>query len=300
MSFVRGLVPVFAAALLSLPVSAQAGELDSCRLQTRGTGPQVAQAELGYEFEALRDEVRLHSSEIDRVLAEDIRLGLDTVPMRDLRNVEDFHPETDRWTEHNNRIRITWFNGAWFFSNELDIEATWVSGLRLAWEVPGFIGIRIDSAFAPLADLEVRGGVGGGGNRRTETVRGLVHSHTLSLGIFNPELSVDGLAFWAGFGAGLWIFNFNENDVFGAGTGDVDFTETNLSGNIFIELDYKIADIFHVGIGIRQHFLLADHTDDSAFPFDIAGTSTTDGRNDGILDDLAGVTEFTFNLSVLF
>ena len=60
-------------------------------------------------------------------------------------------------------------------------------------------------------------------------------------------------------------------------------------------------DIFHVGIGIRQHFILADHTDDGRFySFDNVDQSGLGGRNDGIIDDLAGVTELTFNLSILF
>lgn len=304
MSFVRGLVPVFAAALLSLPVMAHAGELDSCRLQTRGTGPQVGQADLGYEFEELSDEVRLHSTGIDRMLEGDIRLGLDTVPMNDLRNVEDFHPETDRWTEHNNRIRITWWTGGWFFSNELDIQHDVVTGFRIAWEVPGFIGIRWDSGFVPWSRLEVKGARADGGISSRE-MDGIVHAHTLSLGIFNPELSVDGLAFWAGFGAGLFIYDYNESDIFsgttGGNTADGAFDDINITGNIFVELDYKIADVFHVGVGIRQHFLLADHTDDGRFySFDGVEQSGLGGRNDGIIDDLAGVTELTFNLSILF
>ena len=259
----------------------------SANLRGSESSPQQAQqASKGYSFEALEDEISL-------------KLGasrLDRVPLADLRQIEDFHPETDRWTEHNNRIRITWFNGGWFFSNDLDIDHTWVTGLRLSWEVPGFIGIRLDHGIAPLAQLVVRSNTGGGGNSRDD-VSGFVHSHTLSLAIFNPELSVDGLAFWAGFGAGLWIYNFQENNN---NTGDIDFNDTNISGNIFIELDYKIADIFHIGIGIRQHFLLADQTDDSRYYVNGSTGVGTDGRNDGIIDDLAGVTELTLNLSVLF
>ncbi|MBL4844605.1 MAG: hypothetical protein JKY65_03685 [Planctomycetes bacterium] len=305
MSFVRGLVPVFAAALLSLPVLAQAGELDSCRLQTRGTGPMVAQADLGYEFEALADEVRLQSSEIDRLLLhEDVRLGLDTVPMGDLRNVEDFHPETDRWTEHNNRIRITWWTGAWLFSKELDLKNDLVTGFRIAWEVPGFIAIRWDSGFVPWSRLEVKQ-LQPAGNVSSREMSGMVSAHTLSLGIFNPELSVPDLAFWAGFGAGLWVYDYNESDIFSGSssvdTADGDWSEINIGGNIFVELDYRIMDVFHVGIGIRQHFILADHTDDGRFyALDGVDQKGLGGRNDGIIDDLAGVTELTFNLSILF
>lgn len=297
MSFVRGLVLPVLTGLVLCAAPAQAGDLDQCRLQKRSGGQRVAAAELGYEFEALEDDVSLG-------LAQEVRLNhFDRVVMSDLTQVEDFHPETDRWTEHNNRIRITWWNGGWFFSNELDIKHDYATGLRLAWEVPGFIGIRIDSGIAPNGRLEVKGVRNGAVSSRM--LNGYVHSHTLSLGIFNPELSVDGLAFWAGFGGGLWIYNFNESDVFSgqssANTADADFDDINISGNIFVELDYKIADIFHVGIGIRQHFILADHTDDGRF-YSFNGTeqSSGGGRNDGIIDDLAGVTELTFNLSVLF
>lgn len=306
MSFVRGLVqPVPTLALLALSglvlssAPAGAGELDACRRQVRGTAqasPAVEQVERGYAFEELRDVVR--------PFGDDLRLShLDRVPLADLRAVEDFHPETDRWTEHNNRIRITWWNGGWFFSNELDIQHDFVTGLRLAWEVPGFIGIRLDSGFVPWSRLEVKGIRNGVVSSRSAD--GVVHAHTLSLGIFNPELSVDGLAFWAGFGGGVWVYNYNESDVFsgqsGIDTADASFDDVNISGCVFVELDYKIADIFHVGVGIRQHFILASHTDDGRFySFDGTEQSTGGGRNDGILDDLAGVTELTFNLSVLF
>lgn len=228
-------------------------------------------------------------------------LDLEPIELGDLRQVEDFHPETDRWTERTNRIRITPWVGGWFFSDELRIHHDVAIGMRLSWEVPGFIGIRIDSGVVPWSRMEIKG-TGGLGTRSSRWMDGYVHSHTLSIGIFNPELSVDGLAFWAGFGGGLWLFNYNENDVFGENSGvDAEFDDTNVSGNIFMELDYKIADIFHIGVGARLHVLVADHTNDGRF-YDFNDTQQSAGfdRNDGIIDDLATVTELTFNISVLF
>ncbi|MGE0712669.1 MAG: hypothetical protein AB7N76_09065 [Planctomycetota bacterium] len=260
---------------------ASAGPLDDCRFAGSKSTLRVADPDLGFDsLRAADRHERLKSFERDAV-----RMG-------DLAKVEDFHPETDRWTEHNNRIRISAWFGGWFFSNELEIDHDAVIGLRIAWEVPGFIGIRWDSGFVGWSTLRVRGVPGTTSNRERD-VAGVVHAHTLSLAIFNPELSIDGLAFWAGFGAGLWVYDYHENSV--------DFSSSNMSGNVFIELDYKIADIFHVGVGLRQHFLLATHTDDFQFA-DINGQTPANngGRNDGILDDLAGVTELTLNFSILF
>ena len=129
-----------------------------------------------------------------------------------------------------------------------------------------FVSVLRSFGFVPWSRLEVKNG------SSSRWVSGLVHSHTLSIGIFNPELSIDGLAFWAGFGAGVWMFSYDETDVFTKHTGypgsleiDADWSDMNLAGNIFIELDYKISDIFHVGIGLRWHILLANHTDEGRF-----------------------------------
>lgn len=290
MSFLRwGAAPLVAGVVLLLSASdARAGELDACLSGARGQVLTIADHDLG--------------------LAERARPVGDAVVLGDLQPIEDFHPEVDRWTARNNRIRITGWTGLWAFSGELDIDATAVIGFRINWEVPGFIGIRWDSGFVPWAQLEVKDA-----NNDTEKAYGVVHSHTLSIGIFNPELSIGGLSFWAGFGLGLWVYDFNDNDVsFNSGTDvSVSFSETdgilgdedaiNLSGNIFIELDYEVADIFHIGLGLRQHILLADHTNLGRF-YEINGTlaSRGDGRNSGPLDDLAGVTEITVNFSFLF
>lgn len=283
MSFERRGLGALVAGLLALLVqapAASAGELDGRLGQVQPTTSrfQVGDADLG------RTDLG------EELLLSDLRL-----------TQEDFHPETDRWTARTNRIRITSWVGAWMFSNELRIHHDVVLGLRLNWEVPGFIGIRLDSGFVPWSRMEVKG-INATGGTSSRWMSGVVHSHTLSLGIFNPELSVDGLAFWAGFGAGLWFFNYSESDVFGQNTGvDAKFSDTVFSGNIFVELDYKILDILHVGLGMRLHVLMANHTDDGRF-YDFNGQSQSfaKGRNDGLVDDLATVTEFTFNISVLF
>ena len=38
----------------------------------------------------------------------------------------------DRWTDRNNRIRITMWQGGWFFSKELDIHHDYVVGFNLS------------------------------------------------------------------------------------------------------------------------------------------------------------------------
>lgn len=262
-----------------LAPSAQAGELDSCFAEMRN--PAAQRQALDPESAAAAD--------------------LDRTTQGDLQPIEDFHPETDRWTERTNRIRISPWVAVWWFSGELDIHNDIAIGGRISWEVPGFIGIRLDHGIVPWARMEVKGVRNGGTSSRW--MSGFVHSHTLSLGIFNPELSIDGLAFWAGFGMGLWFYNFDESDVFNEASGvDASFDDTNFAFNIFLELDYKITDILHVGIGFREHIIFASHTDDGRF-YEFNGveqSGNNDGRNDGILDDLATVTELTFTVSVLF
>jgi hypothetical protein len=225
---------------------------------------------------------------------------LDRTTQADLKPIEDFHPETDRWTERTNRIRITPWIAAWFFSGELNVQPDVAIGVRISWEVPGFIGIRLDSGVVPWSNLEVKGARAANPNS-VRYATGVVHSHTLSIGIFNPELSIDGLAFWAGFGGGLWFFDYHEADIFGNGSGiDADFTQTTFGANIFLELDYKITDIIHVGTGLREHVLFASFTDDGRF-YEFNGVKQgSSGRNNGILDDLAVVTEWTVTLSILF
>jgi len=189
-----------------------------------------------------------------------------------LRPVEDFHPETDRWTEHNNRIRLSSWTGAWFFGTDLDIRHDLVTGARVSWEVPGFIGIRWDSGLAPRSRADVDGLVGGA--RISRRTRGVVHAHTLGLAIFNPELSVPNLALWAGFGAGVFAYDYDEPQALRGATQVDDLEGFSFSVNVFVELDYRIVDVFHVGLGLRQHALLGDNR--------------------------GGVSEATLNLSILF
>lgn len=282
MSFERRGLGALVAGLLALFVQttpATAGELERRFAEPVKTSVlQVGNADLGVKAEDLFEDVLIS----------------------DLQLTEDFHPETDRWTERTNRIRITPWIGAWLFSDELRIHHDVALGFRIAWEVPGFIGIRLDHGFVPWSRMEVK--IASPFNPQSSRyMDGMVHSHTLSIAIFNPELSVDGLAFWAGFGGGLWIYDYNESDVIRDFGVDGDFDDMNLSGNIFVELDYKILDVLHVGLGARLHVLLADHTNDGRFYRlnDVDQSAGTD-RNDGIIDDLATVTEFTLNISVLF
>ena len=84
---------IAAIVLLFAGQSASAGDLDDRFNEVRGPQLQVASYDLGFGQEVERSRIR------------------DAVPLGDLKMVEDFHPETDRWTEHNNRIRITLWTG---------------------------------------------------------------------------------------------------------------------------------------------------------------------------------------------
>lgn len=279
---VRGLGPLAAGLLgLLLVPAASAGELDRARVARPTSAAQGLSLGKAVEMPA--------------------NPALDMVPQGDLSLIDDFHPETDRWTARTNRIRITPFVGAWFFSGELDIHTDVVMGLRLNWEVPGFIGIRLDVGAVPTySRLEVKNATVNN-PQSSRWLDGTVANFNLSLGIFNPELSIDGLAFWAGFGFGVWYFDYRENDIFGTDGLDGEWNDTTFGGNIFVELDYKVLDILHIGIGLREHILLADWTDEGRFyEYNDTEQSFQDGRNDGILDDLAVVTELTFNISILF
>ena len=110
----------------------------------------------------------------------------DALYQADLQRIEDFHPETDRWTDRTNRIRITLWQGGWFFSSELDIHHDYVVGFRINWEVPVFIGIRWDSGFVPWSRMEVKAVPGINTNPASSRwMSGVVHSHTLNLGAFS-------------------------------------------------------------------------------------------------------------------
>jgi len=222
--------------------------------------------------------------------------------------VVDYHPEVDRWTERNNRIRLTPYIGAWFYSNELDIENNVALGLRLSWETPGFISIRFETAFSPFSRLKVKPG-GSPNPSSTRHADGTVTNAYLSVAIFNPELSSAGLAWWAGLGTGAWIFDFNESAVQGRGTRtDVSFNEVTPAAKLFLEVDYKITPTLHVGFGVAEHILYASFTDKGRF-YNVNGVQggtggggvlVQNGRNDGLIGHLALITEVTFNLSLVF
>jgi len=277
MSFERRGLGALVAGLLGLAFQspASAGDLDR-RLDQPAKGTvvyQVGNADLGV------------TSPIE-----------DAIVLGDLQPTEDFHPETDRWTERTNRIRITPWWGYWGFSHELAIEDDVAVGIGLRWEVPGFIGIRLDYGAEPWSRLNVR--IDGPAGSFKHHVYGVVHAPTLSIGIFNPELSIKDLAFWAGLGGGLFIYSYHSN--FEAGH-TIDYDKINFAGNVFIELDYKIVDQFHIGVGLREHVIFAPQTDDGRFwDIDSASASHASGRNGGLVDTLATCTELTMNISVLF
>jgi hypothetical protein len=219
------------------------------------------------------------------------------------------HPEVDRWTKRNNRIRLrTWF-GAWFYSGELDVRHHYANGLSLSWEVPGFIAIHFEAAISPLARLEVKPG-GSANQASSRHADGNVSNAYLSLAIFNPELSNENLAFWAGVGAGVWYFDFQEGSVQGGGglRADVDFQELSPAGKVFIEIDYKISDTLHVGFGFATHIIYSEHTDDGRF-YEVnnvqggvasGGALTQDGRNDGLIGHLSVVWDIHLSISIVF
>ena len=229
---------------------------------------------------------------------DDWGLERELLPLADLRLLTEFHPEIDRWTERNNRIRMTFYVAAMFFSRELRIQDDIGLGGRLNWEVPGFISIRIDSNVVPWSRMEVKvpSPINPNSSRH---MSGMVHSHFLNIGLWNPELSDDDLVMWAGFGAGVWIYDYSEADIIPQVDGE--FSDYNLAGNAFLELDYKVIDIFHVSFGVRLHGIWADHTDDGRFYKINGADAARDGRNeDDIREEFAIVSEFSINFSVLW
>ncbi len=179
----------------------------------------------------------------------------------------DFHPETDRWTERNNRIKISLYGAGLFFGNNLRIHHDAAIGLRVSWEVPGFIGIRFDGVAIPWSHMLVRntGKVATGSSWRT--MKGFVVCNSLSIAIFNPELSaVPNLAMWAGFGVDWWNYHYNQLIRTAGGTSRrYQYIDYNFGGNLFFNLEYKINDFFHVGFEIREHIVYAPQTERGQF-----------------------------------
>lgn len=243
----------------------------------------------------------------------------------------DFHPETDRWTERNNRIKVTLYGSALFFGQNLRIADDGGVGLRLSWEVPGFIGIRLDSTLVGWSHMRVRTAnaldTQGNGTTATASVdhtrnmQGFVDVTSLSIAIFNPELSfAPNLAMWAGFGVDVWSYHYDELEptlVPGTTAATMAnarfyYVDFNVGGNFFFNLEYKIADMFHVGFEIREHIVYAPQTERGEFyKVDAGGApgSNSPGvhtvgaphsRNQGLPFALSAVHEFQLHISILF
>lgn len=222
----------------------------------------------------------------------------------------DYHPTVDRWTERNNRIKLSLLAGGLVFSGDLDISPVGFGGLRISWEAPGFIGIHFDAALAPYVQLRVKPGGNVNDTNAEKKADGYVSHFYLSLAIFNPQLSTENLAFWAGAGAGVWYFDFDEDDVQDASPlqTDVSFQELVPAAKVFVELDYRITQTIHIGFGAAGHVLYAEFTDDGRF-YDVngqqggvatGGAFTQDGRNDGAVGHLALVFDVHASLSFVF
>lgn len=250
------------------------------------------------QHETVSKRETVEEKQIKDIFLEDASLQLYT----------DYHPTVDRWTERNNRIRLRTWVGAWFYSGELDVRHHIATGLDVSWEVPGFIAIHFEAGVSPYARLEVKPG-GSANARSSRHADGIVSNAYLSLAIFNPELSNENLAFWAGVGAGVWYFDFNEDSVQNnAVPTDVEFQELTPAGKLFIEIDYKVSSIIHIGFGFATHILYAEHTDDGRF-YDVNGVQggvgtggalTQDGRNDGTIGHLSVIWDVHFSLSLVF
>jgi hypothetical protein len=214
---------------------------------------------------------------------------------------EDFHPETDRWTERNNRIKISVYGSGLFFSQNLRIAHDAAYGIRLAWEVPGFIGIRFDTVADPWSRLRVRA-TGALGQSSLRTIKGVVDCTSVSIAIFNPELSYPAnLAMWAGLGLDAWIYHYSENDISFIGQRYV-YQDYNAGLNFFFDLEYKVADIFHVGFFVREHLVYAPQTELGEF-YHVNGHTASNnhhGRNASRPWDISPVEEIGVTMSVLF
>lgn len=217
---------------------------------------------------------------------------------------EDFHPETDRWTERNNRIKLSLYGCGLFPSGNLRWVIDAAIGVRLAWEVPGFIGIRLDNIIDPLSRMRIR--LPSFNTDSTRTMKGFVDCTSLSVAIFNPESSYPAnLAMWAGLGVDLWWYHYAEIEqvsIGGPPTEHVHYIDQNVGLNFFFDLQYKITDIFHVGIGFREHLVYAPQTEVGEF-YHIDGHQASDGhhtRNATKPVDISPVEEINVTFSILF
>ncbi len=222
----------------------------------------------------------------------------------------DFHPETDRWTERNNRVKITLFGSALFFGQNLRIYHDAGVGLRVSWEVPGFIGIRLDSVIVPFSHMVVRNIGKTSTNDSNRSMRGFVDCTSLSIAIFNPELSAaPNLVMWAGFGVDLWEYHYDQFLPNAGGTSRrYQYVDWNLGGNLFFNMEYKIVDTFHIGFELREHVVYAPQTERGRFykidnvvgGVGLHTSGAAHSRNQNIPIPLSAVEEFQLHVAVVF
>jgi len=222
----------------------------------------------------------------------------------------DFHPETDRWTERNNRVKLTLYGCGMFFGQNMRIYNDAGIGLRVSWEVPGFIGIRFDSVLLPFSHMVVRNVGKTSTTDSNRSMRGFVDCSSISIAIFNPELSAaPNLALWAGFGVDVWSYHYDQLIAGATGTSRrYQYVDFNLGGNMFFNLEYKITDIFHVGVELREHVVYVPQTERGRFyKVDnlVAGiglhtVGSKHSRNQGLPIALSAVEEFQLHVSVVF
>ncbi len=223
---------------------------------------------------------------------------------------EDFHPETDRWTERNNRIKLTAFASAMFFGDNLRIHPDGAAGVRISWEVPGFIGIRLDTAGAPWSHFRVRDAqqtLDTGDHSRF--IQGFFDVTSLSIAIFNPELSfAPNLAMWAGFGLDVWSYHYDALIGSQGTSRRYQFVDFNAGGNLFFNLEYRIVDVFHIGMELREHVVYAPQTErgefykiDNIIPgIGLHTIGSPHSRNQNLPVALSAVEEFQLHISVVF
>jgi hypothetical protein len=287
-------VPAVVTLVLCTP--ARAGELDAAMAKAPdaprdtlfGSGPIELKPDVG---EVGEDNAEVAAAELEKIWAE------------------DFHPETDRWTERNNRIKISFLTSVLAFAENLRILPDLGFGLRVSWEVPGFIGIRLDSVAVPWSHMRVADfGQSQTTNDTHHDMQGFVDVTSLSIAIFNPELSAaPNLAMWAGFGADMWNYHYAE--LFGgapAGHIEYAYIDYNFGGNLFFNLEYKLADIFHIGFEIKEHIVYAPQTERGEFykvnsetGFGLHTFGTPHSRN-ALPVALSEVLELQLHVSVLF
>jgi hypothetical protein len=224
-----------------------------------------------------------------------------------LENATDFYPETDQWTERNNRIKISGYFSGLLFARNLRIEPDLAAGIRLAWEVPGFIGVRLDTVVVPgysRMQVSPEGGSKSGASPGRH-INGTVDCTSISIAIFNPELSMPSpgaLAMWAGLGLDLWFYDYVSDGISFQSKFQSDFSfNTNPGMNMFFDAEFKISDNFHIGLGLKDHVLYAPQTERGEF-YQIGGHTlgTKHHRNSTRPLDLSNVVEMSLIFSILF